>query len=332
MAVSKGRAEFEALAQKNRDTFLRNRGSKSPYRNIDAPVGTYYARIVKHPLGVANVEKKNDKGEKTGFKEKQMVAKLQVSIICSADPTTPPGELEKYKGSAGFIQWYLSGDEAMQRYYDVLDQIGIDTNGIVMTEGEIEDPENQYTLGQVADYIEEQKPCCLIAIVGGKNPGDKFINYKGHVEQTDIEQLIGRPLDENFTVLDEDGGVVQQDGYEEVGQVPFETETASGSGGDEGGGSGEEIAAASEDDGSNDEWEEVAGHEGIWFNKTRNKFFNSAGEEVENPNPPPKPAPPKAGPPKMAPKPTTPAKPTASPAKPAIGQAKGPPKKPGARK
>lgn len=315
MAVSKGRAEFEALAQQNRDTFLKNRGSKSPYRNIDAPLGVYYARIVKHPLGVANVEKKNAQGEKTGFKEKCMVTKLQVSIICSADPTTPPAELEHFKGSAGFIQWYLpkGDDEAMQRYYDVLDQIGIDTNGIVLSESEIQDPENQYTIGQVADYIESIKPCCMIAIVAGKDAGSKFINYKGHVEQSDIEQLLGRPLDDNFTVLDDEGAVESQAGYAEVEQAPFEAEAPA-----------EEAAA---DDGSNDEWEDIGN--GNWYNKTQNKWFDSNGTEIANPNPP-KAAPPKVGPPKTAPKAGPPkAAPTSAPVlkKPSLGGIK----KPGSR-
>lgn len=296
MAMSKGRAEFEALAQQNRDTFLKNRGSKSPFQNIDADLGVYYARIMRMPLGVVNMDKKGADGKSTGFKEKTMQAKFQMSVICSADPQTPPAQLERWKGSAGFVQYNLpvGDDEKTQRFYGDLEQIGIDTNGIVMTEADIEDPNNQYTLGQISDYLEQEKPCCLIAIVAGKDAGSKFINYRGHAKQEDIEQLIGHPLDSSYeTVLDEDGveAGAAETAYAEVGQAPFDATAEEGQG-EAGGEESQEVAEP--------EWERVGE---LWHDKTNDKWFKDDGTEVEDPTKPKGPKGP-SGPtgPKMAPK------------------------------
>lgn len=272
MAVSKGLAAFEKLAQQNRDTIMKNRGAKSPYRDIDAPVGAYYARIIKNPLDTANVDQKDKDGKKTGFKKETMRARLQVSIVCSADPQCTPAELEKHKGSAGFIQFYLpDGDnEAWQRYYDTLDLIGVDTNGIVLTQDEIQDADNQYTLAQVSEFIEEQKPFCLIAITSPGGGTNKFINYKSSAEQGDIEQLIGHEIDSSAeTVLEEEAAAEEPAAY---AQVPDTTAPFEGS---------SDVPADEEP--AEDEWEQVGE---LWHNKTKDTWHDETGEEVENPNKP----------------------------------------------
>lgn len=315
MAMSKGRADFDRLAQQNRQSLMKNRGAKSPFANIDADPGLYYARIMKNPLGVIEVEKKDSSGTKTGFKEPCMQAKLQVSIVCSADPSIPPSALERFKGSSGFIRYNLplNDDEATARYYGDLALIGIDTNGICIDESEITDPENQYTLGQISDYLEQTKPFCQIAVVLAKDgSGVKFINYRGSAEQGDIENLLGHPIDDAaLQVIEEDSEVA----YNQVAEAPFDATVI-------------DVGAAI----AEDEWEQVGVN---WHNKTQDTWHDESGVQIEDPTIP-TPAPKKGPPfgakvvPTVSPRPTPGVRPAAAP-KPSLGAAR-PGLRPGAKR
>ena len=201
MARSESEAKFDNLMIKNKDTFLKNRGAKSPFLQIDAPYGAYYARIVSAPRNVIEVDRKDPTtGKSTGFKDPIMRVQLQVSIVCSAENNIAQTELEQYSGSSGFIDYRLpiGDDDAIKRFYGDLEQIGINTKNLQLTESDITDSENQFTLAQVCELLEQEKPFCRISIIEGKSvAGSKFINYRGTVNKEDVEQLLGRTLDDS---------------------------------------------------------------------------------------------------------------------------------------
>ena len=305
MARSKSEAEFDSLMVQNKDTFLKNRGATSPFVTIDAPPGNYYARIIKAPRDVIEVERKTSDGKGTGIKDKVPRARFQVTLVCANDPQCPAEELEAYAGRSGFIDYRLpkNDNEAMARYYGDLAQIGIDTHNLVLAEADIVHPDRQFTLAQVCELIEEEKPFCRLAITEGKL-GGKYLNYRGPVEQADLEGILGHALD-NFSgdVEEEEAQEGEEEQYQEVPDVEEETK-------------GQEEEGTEDDD---VQWVEEYT---AWHRLSDDTWYNKDGEAIESPVKPKTPSKPP-----IAKKPV-PSKPAP---KPASSTKKSPPGKPGAR-
>jgi hypothetical protein len=303
MARTDSESEFDALTVRDKDTFLKNRGSKSPYATIDAPAGTYWFRFGKTYREVVKQDEKNSEGKSTGRKVPVRRIRMQATIVADAGSQVSPGDLERWAGSSGFFQYQLPvGDEdAIKRLYGDLETIGIDTRCLVLSESDITDPDSQFTLAQALELIEQERPFGKLAITEGSN-GGKYLNYRGRADKGDIENLIGHPIDSDETTPQEE----VQSTDEVVEEAPF-TEEAT------------EEAVEGESDLVYDEAKQ------LWYHADTDTYYDDNGVEV--PQEAPKPVPVVKAPPKIGPAKTN----SPSAVKPAAAKANTRPAGPAAR-
>lgn len=254
MAKSQDTAAFESLVnQKNKDMFLKNRGAKNQFKEFEGPDGKYYGRITLMKLGSFEMEKYDQEGKKTGFKEKVPTCTLQTVTVCSDDNTIAPSELEKWKGEPANIMYMLNTDEAWQRFYsDIYTMTGFDTNKLVLLAQDIKE-DGQATLSDVCDAVTEDKPYCRFAVSTSKTNQRKYANYRGSVSKEDLEQLLGHSLD---------GDDVET--FDQVPEAPFEGDTEETAGGEEG-----------------PVWSD---EHSLWHMVSTDMWYDENGEETANPN------------------------------------------------
>lgn len=201
MARSDGEAAFDNFVTQNQQAFMKHRGATSPYKQINADPGLYYAQIIDAERDTQEVETKDANGGKTGLKVLYGRVRYRVSLVASADPKMPHELLERFAGEQGFITYLIppvNNDDAIQRLYSDLAEMGINTQYLVLRQADIQDPSTQFTLAQVLDLLQEQKPCCTVAISQKSATDPKYINYRKAVPEEDIVALLGHPIGQNI--------------------------------------------------------------------------------------------------------------------------------------
>lgn len=203
MARSDGEAAFDNFVTQNQQAFQRNRGATSPFKQIEAPPGLYYAQIIDATRDVESMETKDAQGNKTGYKVPYGRIRYRIALIADADPKCMPAQREMYAGAQGFITYMIppeNNDDAIQRIYSDLAEMGINTNLLVLRQQDIQDASSQFTLGQVIDLIQSEKPYCTVAISQKDASAPKYINYRKAVREEDLVQLLGHPVGSNVQV------------------------------------------------------------------------------------------------------------------------------------
>lgn len=301
MARTQSQAEFDALMVKNKKTFNANLGKKNPYAQLDVDVGPYLGRIIGADRELANQKVYDATGRATGQTEKIPRVKFQAMLMASNDPkcTPTPEARGACYGACAFINYNLppNDDEAMTRLIGTLEDMGVNTNLMILSEADRTSPD-QSLLSEVLDLINAEKPFAAFEVTkGSQNDSSRFVNFRGRCTQAAVEGLLERSLDD---IVDETSNE-----YAPVEEAPpfdnsTETETSSQT--------TEEV----------EEW--IEHPSGLWLHTPTGKYFDDQGNEQADPNPP-APTPPVR---KAPPKPSSAALQASHPARPTPSTPAGP--------
>lgn len=223
MARTESESEFDKLVAANETNLMTSRGAASQFRPIEASEGSYHAVIVRMFRTTQDQTIYDDKGKATNQKQKVGLVKALIVIVADAGKNCPREHLEQFAGVQGYLQWRLTPgkQDDWDRLSADLASMGVPTRMMVPSEHHIQQPGQQFTLGQALELINRPYPKGQFGIlvqvsISGNN---KYTNYRDVIRREDIEQLIGHQINPAyFNVQAEAEKPVQQMDMSGAGQ------------------------------------------------------------------------------------------------------------------